>query len=142
MSIQENKAMVRRICDEVWNGGQLDVVDELFSPTYIGRMPGMPSGGVKGPEGFKNLVSSFRSAFSDLNLTLEDIFAEGDKIVFRWTSRGTNDGTFNNMPPTGRKIEIMGVTIFRISNHLVQEEWEGFDSMALMQQLGVIPAPG
>jgi steroid delta-isomerase-like uncharacterized protein len=138
MSVESNRALVSRIWDEVWNAGNLDTVDQVLSPDYFGNIPS--TAGIRGREGFKQLITSYRTAFPDVHLTVDDLIAEGDRVVARWTSRGTQTGPFGNIPPSGRSIEVPGISIFRIADGLIAEEWEGFDTLALMQQLGVIPA--
>ena len=123
-----------RIWNEVWNKGDLAVCDAVFSPHYVGHLP---PGLVNGPEEFRQLVQTFRTAFPDVHLTAEDIIPAGEKIVVRWTSRGTHLGPLMGIPPTGRKVEIMGISIFRIADNQVAEEWEQFDMAGMMQQLGV-----
>ena len=140
MTVEENKANVRRIWDEVWNLGKLDVVDEVLAKDYVGHIPSMPEG-VHGTEGFKQLITVYRTAFPDVHLTVEDLIAEGDRVVARWVTRGTHTGDMMGIPPTGSQIEIMGISIFHVIDGKVKEEWEGFDSLNLMQQLGVIPTP-
>jgi steroid delta-isomerase-like uncharacterized protein len=93
---------------------------------------------VHGPEEFRQLVLAYRTAFPDVHLTVEDVLGVGDRVVARWVSHGTHLGPMMGIPPTGRSIEIMGISIFRIAAHQVAEEWEGFDTMGLMQQLGVM----
>jgi steroid delta-isomerase-like uncharacterized protein len=139
-TVAENIALVSRIGNEIWNKGDMAVCDAVFSADYIGHLPGTPAP-VCGPREFGQLVQLYRTAFPDVHLTIEDVFAAGDRVAMRWTSRGTNLGSMMGVPPTGRRIEIMGVSIFRIAQGKVVEEWEGFDTMALMQQLGAMGAP-
>jgi steroid delta-isomerase-like uncharacterized protein len=140
MSEEKNRALVSRIWDEVWNAGNMNTVDEVLSATYVGHIPSTP--GINGREAFKQMVGSYRTAFPDVTLTVDDLIADGDRVVARWTSRGTHTGPFGAIPASGNRIEVMGISIFLIVDGFVQEEWEGFDTMALMQQLGVLPAPG
>ncbi len=136
-AIQENMALVSRIWLEIWNEGDLDVCDEVFAPDYAGHLPMME---VTGPAQFKQLVGGYRSAYPDVHLTVEDVFAVGDRVAVRWVSRGTHLGEMMGIPPSGNKIEIMGISLFRIENDQVAEEWEGFDTLKMMQQVGAIPA--
>ncbi len=136
----ENKVLVSRIWNEIWNKGDLAVCDVVFSADYVGHLAGMP-GPVRGPEAFRQLVLVYRTAFPDVHLTVEDVFAVGDRVAVRWVSRGTHLGPMMGIPPSGRKIEVMGMSLFRIAGHQVAEEWEGFDTLGLMQQLGVTDAP-
>jgi steroid delta-isomerase-like uncharacterized protein len=137
MSAEENKALARRVLDEMFNKGNLDVADELLAPDYVDHDPAMPED-IHGPEGFKQYVSGYRSAFSDLHLEFEDQIAEGDKVVTRWTGTGTHDGELSGIPPTGKRVTLPGMEIVRISGGKLVEGWEGYDTMNLMRQLGVV----
>jgi len=133
--------VVRRIWEEIWNRGDLDVVDEVIAEHYVGHIPAMP-GPVQGPEAFKQLIASYRTAYPDVHVTVEDVIEDERRVVVRWTSHGTNTGSLMGMPPTGRVIEVPGISIFRLEDDKVAEEWEGFDTLAMMQQLGVVePTP-
>jgi steroid delta-isomerase-like uncharacterized protein len=137
MSAEENKALARRVLDEMFNKGNLDVADELLAPDYVDHDPAMPED-IHGPEGFKQYVSGYRSAFSDLHLEFEDQIAEGDKVVTRWTGTGTHDGELSGIPPTGKRVTLPGMEIVRISGGKLVEGWEGYDTMNLMRQLDVM----
>jgi steroid delta-isomerase-like uncharacterized protein len=139
VSAGENKALTRRVIEEMFNKGNLDVADELLAPDFVDHDPAMPED-VRGPEGFKEHVGAFRSAFSDLHVRIEDQVAEGDKVVQRWTGTGTHDGDLMGIAPTGNRVEIAGMEISRISGGKVAEVWEGYDAMGLMRQLGAIPS--
>ena len=133
---KRNKALVSRIWNEIWNEGALGVCNEVFAPEYVGCIPGMQQP-VRGPEEFKQLVAVYRNAFPDVHLTVEDVFADGDRVAVRWTSRGTHRGELMGIPPTGRPIAIMGISLFQIKDGKIVCEWEGFDTMGMMQQLGL-----
>jgi steroid delta-isomerase-like uncharacterized protein len=137
MSAEENKALARRVLEEMFNKGNLDVADELLAPDYVDHDPAMPED-IRGPEGFKQYVSGYRSAFSDLHLEIEDQIAEGDKVVTRWTGTGTHDGELSGIPPTGNRVTLPGMEIVRISGGKLVEGWEGYDTMNLMRQLDVM----
>jgi steroid delta-isomerase-like uncharacterized protein len=94
---------------------------------------------VHGPEEFKNMVQVYLTAFPDVHLTVEDTFAAGDRLAVRWTSRGTHEGVLMGIPPSHNKIEVAGISIFRMVAGKVAEEWESFDALGMMQQIGVIP---
>jgi steroid delta-isomerase-like uncharacterized protein len=134
---ESNKHVVSRIWDEIWNLGELDACFQVFSADYFGHLPMMD---VHGPEEFRKLVRAYRSAYPDVHLTVEDIFGVGDKMAVRWTSRGTHLGEMMGVPPSGNKIEIMGISLFRVQDGKVVEEWEGFDTLTMMQQIGAIPS--
>jgi steroid delta-isomerase-like uncharacterized protein len=136
-----HRALVARIWDEAWNRGALETVDEVLAEDYVGHIPAMPAP-IRGREEFKRLVAAYRGAYGDLHVTVEDVAAaEGDRVVVRWTSRGTNNGPLLGFPPTGRRVEVAGISIFRLEDGLVAEEWEGFDTLAMMEQLGVVQLP-
>ncbi len=138
MSTEENKAIDRRFTEEVWNRGNLAVVDELMSADYNGHDPMMPAGS----EGFKQYVLMYRSAFPDVHLTIEDQIAEGDTVVSRWTARGTHKGELMGIPPTGKQVTVTGMNIERVANGKLVEGWSNYDTLGMLQQLGVVPAPG
>jgi steroid delta-isomerase-like uncharacterized protein len=140
MSAEENKAIVRRMIEEAWNKGNLAVVEEIVAPSYIGHDPSYPMP-IQGSDGFKQYVSMTRTAFPDFRITVEDLIAEGDKVVGRITVRGTNTGSVMGMPPTGKQVTISGIFIRRLAGGRFVEGWDAPDTLSLMQQLGVIPTP-
>jgi steroid delta-isomerase-like uncharacterized protein len=140
MSTEANKAIARRNFEEVWNEGKLAAVDEIIAANHVNRDPANP--GVSGPEGFKQLVSMYRSAFPDTHFAIEAQIAEGDKVVTRWTARGTHQGELMGIPPTGKQLAVTGMTIDRIVGGKIAESWANWDTLGLMQQLGVVPMPG
>jgi steroid delta-isomerase-like uncharacterized protein len=142
MSAEQNKTLVGRLLEEVWNTGTLDLVDALLTPSFVRHGPPALEGEVRGPDGFKQLVTMYRTVFPDLQVITEGITAEGDTVVARWTARGTHRGEFMGQPPTGRPAAVPGVIIDRISESKIAEEWASYDTLSLLQQLGVIPAPG
>jgi steroid delta-isomerase-like uncharacterized protein len=135
----ENLKTVSRIWDEMWNLGNFDGLNDVFAASYWGHLPMMD---VHGPEQFQQLVLAYRTAYPDVHLTIDDIFGSGDRLAVRWTSRGTHLGAMMGMPPSGNKIEIMGISLFRVEKGKVAEEWEGFDTLKMMQQIGAIPKLG
>ncbi len=135
---EQNKIIARRAFEEVQSQGNLALVDELVVSDYIGHTP---FGEIYGPEGAKRFFSALRGAFPDLQVTVEDQIAEGDRVVTRWICRGTHNGEFQGMTPTGRQTAMTGITIFRIANGKLVEGWSNADTLGMMQQLGVIPAP-
>jgi steroid delta-isomerase-like uncharacterized protein len=140
MSTEENKALYRRWFEEVVSGGNLALVDELLASDYVLHFPGVPAPVDR--EGHKQLVMMFRTGFPDWNETVEDVIAEGDKVVIRVTGRGTHQGGFQGIPPTGNRVTATGVGIGRIEDGRITETWAAYDALGMMQQLGVIPAPG
>jgi steroid delta-isomerase-like uncharacterized protein len=137
MAAEENKALVRRILEEVWNKGNLAAIDELFAPTHVRHDPANP--GVQDRDGVRQLVTMYRSAFPDLQFTVEDQIAEGDTVVTRYTGRGTHKGALPGIPATGKQATVSGIAISRIVGGKDSEEWVNYDALGLMQQLGAIP---
>jgi serine phosphatase RsbU (regulator of sigma subunit) len=130
---EENKASFRRYLEEAWNQSNLEVVDEIFD-RYVSHQP---DGSVleRGPEDVKRFVGEFRSAFPDLRLIIEEQLAEGDKVVSRGTIRGTHQGEFRGIAPTGEEMEIPGMAVFRFSEEgKVVESWDSYDQLSLMRQ--------
>lgn len=140
MSTEENKALVRRLLD-VWETGDVDLIDELLAPDYVNHSPASPEQPTD-PEGLKGAVSMFRSAIPDLKMVVEDIIAEGDKVVLRYTLQGTHEGELFGIPPTGKRLSVKGIAVERVSDGQIREHWRVTDELGMMQQLGVIPEPG
>lgn len=134
---EQNKAIVRRLIEEAWKGN-LDVIDELVDRDYVGYDPSNPEP-VRGPEGMKEFVTTYRTAFPDANITIEDQIAEGDKVVTRWTGRGTHEGDLMGIAPTRKQATVTGISIARLADGKVVEDWTNWDTLGLMQQLGVVP---
>jgi steroid delta-isomerase-like uncharacterized protein len=138
MSHEENRALVRRYYEEVLNGGNIHLLDEIAVPDYDEHDP-LP-GQVNGLEGLKQRVEMLRSAFQP-RFTLEDIIVEEDKVVVRWTNRGTHVGAFMGIPPTAKSFSIAGIDIHRLRQGKLEEHWHVVDLFGQMQQLGLLPQP-
>ena len=140
MSAEEHKALVRRFVEEVQNRGDLASLDELCAPDFVNHSapPGVPPT----REGLVQLTAVFRQAFPDGRMAIEDMLAEGDKVVTRKTFRGTHQGDLMGLPPTGRRVEIGLIDIVRVVDGKVVEHWNAVDNLGMLQQLGAIPAPG
>lgn len=138
MSTEDNKALVRRFYGEGVHNPTL--FDDLLAPTYVLHLPGSPL--ISGIEPAKQLMAAYTSAFPDLQLTTEDIVAEGEKVAIRNTWRGTHQGVFQGLPPTGKHVTFTGSDIFRIVGGRIAEQWADLDALGLMQQLGAIPVMG
>ena len=138
MSTEDNKALVRRFYEEFLNGHDVNQAEELFAPNYVLYFPGGPMD----HERQKQTLTVFRAAFPDLHFTIEDMFAEGDKVATRFTWRGTHQGIFQGIPPTGKQVTVSGIALNRIAEGKLVEDRTELDLLGLMQQLGVIPAPG
>ncbi len=138
MSTEDNKALVRRFYGEgVHNPA---IFDELLASTYVLHFPGSPP--ISGIEQAKQLMVAYTSGFPDLRLTTEHMFAEGDKVAIRNTWRGTHQGAFQGLPPTGKYVTFTGTDIFRVVDGKIVEQWADLDGLGLMQQLGAIPTTG
>lgn len=139
MSAEENKAIGRRVFEEIWSQGKLELADELLDADFVGHAGPDET---RGLEGVKRFMSNFRSAFPDLQVTIEDQIAEGNKVVTRWTARGTHEGEFRGIASTGKQVVITGITIQRIAGGKIVEGWGNWEALGMMQQLGVVPPPG
>lgn len=135
---EQNKAVIRRLFEEVINKGNLSVADELFTSNYEHHDPSSPDFG-RGPESAKKRATLYRNAFPDLRMTIEDIIAEGETVMTRWSSRGTHKGELRGIAPTGNQVNVSGVTVARLANGKIAESYVSWDALGLMQQLGVVP---
>ena len=143
MSTEANKTLVRRAIEEGWNQGNLALTEELDAANFIHHDPDFPNFQTR--EDYRQWVTETRNAFPDLHLTIEDMIAEGDKVVTRWTFHGTNTGALVTpmpLPATGRQVTVTGITISHLAGGKFIEDWHQADIMGFLQQLGVIPAPG
>jgi steroid delta-isomerase-like uncharacterized protein len=131
---KQNKMIAHRLLDELWNRENFAVVDELVASDYDGHS----STEFYGPGGAKQFVSQVHKAFPDFRFTIEDQIAEGDKVATRWTARGTHQGEFQGVAPTGRQMTMTGVTVFRIANGKLIDGWTNEDVLGLLQQLGAV----
>ena len=138
MSIEENKALVRRFVEEFWNQGNTAIADELMAPDAEIHMP---TGETLDLEGLKGFNVAFRASFPDWHSTFEELVAEGDRVAERWTGRGTHRGELWGIPPTGERVEAPGSVFYRIAGGRIVEFRGQFDMMGLMQQLGAISPP-
>ncbi len=140
MSEAENKTIAERFNEDVWGRGDEAALEELLAPDFVdhGALPGQ----TPDREGHKQILAAFRSAFPDLSVTTDDIIAEGDKVVSRWTARGTHEGELMGIAPTGKEVTITGIDVLRIAEGKVVERWAEYDALGMMQQLGVVPEPG
>ena len=138
MSVEENKANVRRLNEEVFNKGNLALVDELMAPDYVFHIT--PE--VKGPEGVKKYIADMRAAFPDLHITIEGMVAEGDMVAAQYTMRGTFKGKFGDIEPTGKQMTLPNVAFARFRGGKQVEVWPYLDSLTFYQQLGVTPPTG
>jgi steroid delta-isomerase-like uncharacterized protein len=130
----------RRSFDEIWNNGNLDVADELFSRDYVNHDPASPEI-PPGPEGVKQLAKMYRRAFPDLRFTIDEMLATGDRVVTRWTGEGTHRGPLRGLPATGRRVRVCGISIHRMAGGRIVETWVSWDTLGMMEQLGAAQVP-
>ena len=135
---EENKALARRYMDEVFNKGNMGFIDGALASNYVVHDPNSPEETSSGPEGAKRFVEMYRNAFPDLKLTVEDLIAEGDMVVTRWTARGTHQGDLMGIPPSGNRVKVTGISIDRIEGGRIEESWSSYDALGLMQQTGAV----
>ena len=132
---EANKAIFRRYFEDVLNAGRIDLIDELIAPDYVSHYPtGYDFGG--GPEDVKQIVTTVRTGFPDVHFRIEDLLAEDDRVVGRWTFRGTHRGDFMGISPSGKNVSVMGIAIYRIVDGQIAEAWVAWDALGLMQQIG------
>ncbi len=136
MSTEENKALVRRAW-EIVSPDNLDLIEEVYAPDLVWHEPDQD---IRGYDQAKQFVSTFFAAMPDINITVEDLIAEGEKVVSRYTIRGTHQGETEEFgPPTGRQMQLEGITIHRFEDGKIVEEWERYDNLSVLQQLGLAP---
>jgi predicted ester cyclase len=139
MSLTQNKAVIRRLFEEVYNAKNIELVDELTTPDYVDHNP--TPGLDTGPAGLKQFIQVVAASFPDNRLTIDDMLAEGDRVAVRWTSHNIHTGTaFFGIPPSGNTAVFTGTTIYRLLNGRIAELWYNADALALFHQLGV-PLP-
>jgi len=139
MSLEANKALVRRIPEELWSEGDMAVADTVLADDFVNHNPAF--GHAPTREGYKETVAQFRAAFPDFRMAVEDLIAEGDKVVLRFRATGTQRGPFGAFPPGGRAIDFTGTGAWRIAGGRVAEHWVNGDLLGMLQQLGATVAP-
>jgi predicted ester cyclase len=143
MSLEENKAIVRKFFEEVWNNKNLDYIDEIYTPDFQlhalwQNMALGGSGDAQTPTA-KQVIGNWHKGLPDLHMSIDDQVAEGNFVVTRHTSSGTHSDVFMGIPPTGNFAKASGITINRIENGKIAETWTAWDVIAMMQGFGVIP---
>jgi steroid delta-isomerase-like uncharacterized protein len=139
MNVEQNKSVVSRYYADVLNGGEVDLLDELAAEDYVEHDP-LPGQG-NGRADFKNRVTALRTAFAPISFTVEDVIAEGDRVVVRWRSSGRHTAEFMGIPATDRPYTINGIDIHRLADGRLAEHWHVVDQLSQLQQLGLFPAP-
>jgi predicted ester cyclase len=140
MFANENKALVRRYVEEFVDRSNFDLSDEIFAPNFVRHDAGPDQ--VPRVEDLKHFFAMLHSGFPGFQSTIEDLLSEGDKVVLRFTFHGTHQGEFMGIAPTGKEVTMSGIDILRIAEGKIVEMWNQEDVLGMMQQLGVIPAPG
>lgn len=135
----KNQAVVRRTIDELWNKGNLKVVDELFTSDHVNNDP---VNMVRGADGLREVVKKYRAAFPDCRLDIDEIFSAGDKVVVRWHYSGTHTNVFEGIPATGRRATGPGLSIHQFAGDRIQQTYTVWDALGMFQQLGVVTLPG
>ena len=134
--MEDNKRLVQRWFDEVWNRGREDAVDQLMAPDALVHGLGEA---IRGPAAFKRFHAAYREAFPDVRIDVEDLVAEGDKVAFRWSATATHRGGSLGFAATNRNVRFEGMGIIRVQNGKLVEGWNTFDQLGMLQQLGVVP---
>ncbi len=135
-SLQEqNKAIARRAFEEILGGGRFELAEQLYAKDFVNH--GIHRNATL--EEDQAALKGWHQAFSDISIVPEKLIAEGDLVTIYWIARGTNTGTGNGLPATGKKAELAGITIWRIVDGKIKEEWSAFDQLSMMQQLGLLP---
>jgi steroid delta-isomerase-like uncharacterized protein len=137
--VEANKAVEHRVFEEIWNQGALNVADEVFAPDAV--LHGLSASDLAGPAAFKYLVATYRAAIPDIHWTVDDQIGEADMVVTRLTGTGTQQGELMGIPATGQKVTVTAIAMARIAQGRVQETWNSWDALGLMQQLGAASPP-
>ena len=140
MTAERDEAVVRRFIEEVMNEGDLEAADELIAPDHTNHDPTAPDV-PPGPEGVKQLIGMYRSAFPDIRFHTGEMFAVEGRVAHRWTFTGTHEGEIMGVQPTGRTVEVSGVEINHVENGKISASWTVSDALGLMRQLGLAPQP-
>jgi steroid delta-isomerase-like uncharacterized protein len=140
MPAEENKNVIRRAYEELWNGRRIDVVDEMVTEDFLNHAA--PPGRQRGRQGLKDVVRMFEGAFPDFRYEVEEVIAEGEKVAVRDIFAGTHQGDFMGIPATGNRVTMEAIHIFRFDGGRMAEHWVARDDLGMMRQLGAIPTPG
>jgi len=133
---EQNKAIARRAFEEILSGGRFELAEQLYAKDFVNH--GVHRNATL--EEDQAALKGWHQAFSDITIVPEKLIAEGDLVTIYWIARGTNTGTGNGLPATGKKADLAGITIWRIVDGKIKEEWSAFDQLSMMQQLGLFPA--
>ncbi|HZQ64863.1 MAG TPA: ester cyclase [Gaiellaceae bacterium] len=133
-------AINRTVLERVWGGGEVELLDDIVGPGYVFNDPSLPAP-MRSAAEEKALIAKFRSAFPDLSFEIHDELAIGDRVAQRWTVRGTHEGEFDGLPPTGDTIELSGMSFVRFADGKLVEVWTNWDLLGLLRAIGAVPAP-
>jgi len=136
----DNKALVRRVFEEIWNQNRLESANEVFDTNYVEHDPATPDAG-RGVASFRRMYDTYHTAFPDTRFTVDDIVAEGDHVAVRWTVHGTHRGELRGISPTNKRVTVTGTSFYHVSNGKIQECWDNWDALGLMRQIGAIHEP-
>ena len=139
MSAEENRALLRHAIEHFNDPERRTAYFELYAPDIV--LYGFPPGLEPGIEGLKQFYLAYWTSFPDCHVTIEDVIAEGDKLVARYTVRATHEGEFMGVPATGQRVTFAGITILRFAGGKCMERWQSADMLSLMQQIGAVPMP-
>lgn len=137
MNIEDNKALARRMQEEVWNEGNVDAIDDLLAEDFVQHSPWEPSE-LHGRDDFKEQIRDFHAAFPDLHGTVDDVIAEGDTVANRFTMHATHQGEFMGVQPTGNEIELVGTIFARVEDGKIDERWVVDHVLGFLEQLGTV----
>ena len=142
MATEENKATIRDVITRAWNGQDFDAMDAVYAPDYLHHDPALPPEAQRGLDNYKQGVRMFYTAFPDLRGEIEELIGEGDKVVVRLRWRGTQQGELMGIPPSGKRVDFGMIEIYRFAEGKIAEGWANFDTLGMLQQLGVVPTQG
>ncbi|ARS90336.1 ester cyclase [Natrarchaeobaculum aegyptiacum] len=131
--------LVRRDPEEIWTDGSLEVIDDIFADSFVLHDPAAPDD-PRDRDAYRSYVESYREAFPDVEYEVEDVIADDDRVALRYTARGTHEGSFMGLEPTGDHVEVSGVEIYRVEDEEIVEMWTNYDALGLFQELGVVPS--
>lgn len=137
MNAEQNKTIARRYFEDVWNRGDLAAIDVIVASNAAGHAAGLS---LAGTGVLRQRVTDTRVAYPDLRFTVEDVFAENDRVLVRWTFSGTHTGSYMGYPGTGRSVSVTGMNVFRLAGGRIVELWTNGDDLGELQQLGILPA--
>lgn len=140
---EENKELVKRVLEESFSKGNVDILEEALADDFVAHAPSEPGheAETQDRERLAEEIERNREAFPDLTFTVEELIAEGNAVAVRWSARGTHEGDLMGMDPTGKEVTLKGMNFLHVENGKIAEDWVLWDSLGLMQQLGIGPEP-